>query len=845
MLVPFRKASPQGELSLPEPLAWGNDVLALHQVAAADRLPEAAQAARVLLVYVVEDALACDLLLRDLAAQQGDIHLELLLCVSGAAEAVCAALDRSGLVGHVVTGAVPQKQIEQALCRMDFVLLLRGSVRLDPAFWCRALPVARRCPQLLQVLEPLPDPALTPFALKTALQRHWPHYDHQYVSGMNLLLSVDLLQRIGGLPEAACAEAVGDMSAFGLGAGVSGDLTADLAAAWNARVLACRALRHGAYVSPLLVPQCAHRQGAPSAHSWAWMQDLCPELRTEDGVFSCPGLSVVITGQGGLSSTIDSVLAQNIADLELCVVTEQPGTQGPPNGPKITWLSSAETLDQMMAQTRGRYVLRLEAGAQLLPGALQRMLQMLRDHPRAAICVAGGVCDGTIVPAAGSHLALLQQSVVPPLYMLRRAHWARTRATDAPDLAAQEYDLCLRLLETGDQLVLADTLVCAPQQRIVADPAPLRTAALRRLGLAQSWEQGETGSIGRKSGHPVVLFWPDYSRANPYQRLLYHTAQAKREILAAPIEVALSMQEHQPQTPISFHLHWTSFLFQDVTTRVQARLKIRVFLKALARFKARGGQIIWTVHNTLSHDGPFMDLERALSEQIVALADRVHLHSAASLPEVQAEFDLPAQKVHTARHGHYLGTYPDVVSRQSARAILGIGMQEQVILFLGQVRPYKGVAQLVQSFRQLLQQNPEARLLIGGAIHDGFWDTVEPALTASERARILASERFLDDAELQLFLRAADLAVFPYRRILTSGALLLALSFDLPVVIPSVGMTRELLEGRSYGVLYDINAPEALQQALEQMLTDRHCGGDIIRNAQALSWLDLTLDVLS
>ena len=53
-------------------------------------------------------------------------------------------------------------------------------------------------------------------------------------------------------------------------------------------------------------------------------------------------------------------------------------------------------------------------------------------------------------------------------------------------------------------------------------------------------------------------------------------------------------------------------------------------------------------------------------------------------------------------------------------------------------------------------------------------------LSTIERERIRLVDRFVSNSELQLFMRASDMAVFPYTSILTSGSLMLALSFGLP-----------------------------------------------------------------
>ena len=51
---------------------------------------------------------------------------------------------------------------------------------------------------------------------------------------------------------------------------------------------------------------------------------------------------------------------------------------------------------------------------------------------------------------------------------------------------------------------------------------------------------------------------------------------------------------------------------------------------------------------------------------------------------------------------------------------------------------------------------------------------------------------FVDDGIVQYVLRAADYVVLPYKRILTSGAVALALGFGRPVIIPDL---PTLLEG--------------------------------------------------
>jgi len=61
---------------------------------------------------------------------------------------------------------------------------------------------------------------------------------------------------------------------------------------------------------------------------------------------------------------------------------------------------------------------------------------------------------------------------------------------------------------------------------------------------------------------------------------------------------------------------------------------------------------------------------------------------------------------------------------------------------------------------------------------------------------VLLHARQIPSDEIQLFLRAADVAVLPYTRSLNSGAQLLALTFGLPVIVPAGGGLEEVVDTR-------------------------------------------------
>jgi beta-1,4-mannosyltransferase len=91
--------------------------------------------------------------------------------------------------------------------------------------------------------------------------------------------------------------------------------------------------------------------------------------------------------------------------------------------------------------------------------------------------------------------------------------------------------------------------------------------------------------------------------------------------------------------------------------------------------------------------------------------------------------------------------------------------------------------------------------------------------------------RWVPRAEVQHLFVASDLVVLPYRRILNSGTVLLALSFGRPVLVPDLGAMREQQErfGAEWVRLYsgDLSARDLARAMVWATNTDRAAPPDL------------------
>lgn len=287
--------------------------------------------------------------------------------------------------------------------------------------------------------------------------------------------------------------------------------------------------------------------------------------------------------------------------------------------------------------------------------------------------------------------------------------------------------------------------------------------------------------------------------------------------------------------PDVVHLHFLDEFFV-VDSRL---LTILLGIKLLAEMSllcALGVPIVWTVHNLTEHDNRHQRLEYAVRHAVIRLCDRVIVHCDSAGEIISEKYRLPnhtRNRIRTVPHGNYTERYPDEVSTAAARAQLGID-DELVYLFFGQIRPYKQVDELIKTFQRL--SDPGARLLVVGNPEN---ETIEARLSrlAETDDRIRTVFEFVPDPEVQYYFRAADVTVFPYRSILTSGSTILAMTFGRPVIAPELGCVGELLD-ESGGFPYDPDEEDALFRALRRAGSESldGMGEHNNRTVQGLDW---------
>ncbi|HVT03508.1 MAG TPA: glycosyltransferase [Thermoanaerobaculia bacterium] len=156
-------------------------------------------------------------------------------------------------------------------------------------------------------------------------------------------------------------------------------------------------------------------------------------------------------------------------------------------------------------------------------------------------------------------------------------------------------------------------------------------------------------------------------------------------------------------------------------------------------------------------------------------------------------------------------------SKEDARATLHLATNDQVALFFGHVRPFKGLDIALRAWAAL---GVPAILVVAGEV---WWDDEEQyrnlvrELGIEDRVRL--DFRFIPDSEIATFFAAADVVLAPYRHEAQSGVALTAFHFHRPVIAARVGGLPEIVIEGETGLLIDPESPSGLAAAVDRFFS--------------------------
>lgn len=214
-------------------------------------------------------------------------------------------------------------------------------------------------------------------------------------------------------------------------------------------------------------------------------------------------------------------------------------------------------------------------------------------------------------------------------------------------------------------------------------------------------------------------------------------------------------------------------------------------------YRLLGKHIVYTAHNvnTRERDNCSNLIYKLSLKYLYKHVDHIFVHSAQMKSELVDVYSVGPGKITVIPFPVNNVITHSGLTRSEAREVLGIDDDQKVLLFFGRIARYKGLDLLIQALDCL----PGCKLLIVGEIKysDGFWNQVEESIfRLGLDNRIYKKIGYVADEDVEIYFKASDLNVLPYKKIYQSGVIFLSYSFGVPVVVTDVGALAEsVVEG--------------------------------------------------
>ena len=180
-------------------------------------------------------------------------------------------------------------------------------------------------------------------------------------------------------------------------------------------------------------------------------------------------------------------------------------------------------------------------------------------------------------------------------------------------------------------------------------------------------------------------------------------------------------------------------------------------------------------------------------------------------------FELAPERAYAVPMGVDLGLFRPH-ARAEARAALGIGRRERVLLFVGRIEPFKGTDVLVRAVA--LMQERVRMLVVGGRKDEAGVAWLRNEVCANGVSNLLDWRAAVPQSDLPAYYAASDICVVPSLHEMFGLVALEAMACGTPVVASDAGGLRELVRHSETGLLCKPGDAVALAEALDALLGD-------------------------
>lgn len=257
-----------------------------------------------------------------------------------------------------------------------------------------------------------------------------------------------------------------------------------------------------------------------------------------------------------------------------------------------------------------------------------------------------------------------------------------------------------------------------------------------------------------------------------------------------------------------FHIQWPNkFIHFD-------RIVLNLYYRIL------GKKLIFTAHNINAgvRDGTDSFMNRLSLRFMYKVVDHIIVHTTKMRRQIIEDFGVNETKVTVLPYGINDMVFKSKLTGIQARKKLNLKQNNKILLFFGFITPYKGLEYLLLALAKEVKRDDALRLIIAGKIDKNsgkYWRHIRRIIKENNlEGYIIEKIGFVPDRDVEVYFKAADILILPYRYIFQSGVLFLAYNFGLPVIATDVGSLREYIINDNTGLVCKPEDPDDLAEKI-------------------------------
>jgi glycosyltransferase involved in cell wall biosynthesis len=331
-----------------------------------------------------------------------------------------------------------------------------------------------------------------------------------------------------------------------------------------------------------------------------------------------------------------------------------------------------------------------------------------------------------------------------------------------------------------------------------------------------------------------IVCLPVAGNENPYQHLMMDAlkSEGNEVIHGRTVKLFAITRTLRAHKKVDFiHFDWIHRYYITKYTNIIWLYGIFFFLDIVfAKLFFSKTQWIWTIHNIYPHIRGKKKYDQIVRSFFAARCKSVRVFSEITKEKVIREFLLKTP-VNVIPEGSYVTYYKKI---QHEGIQLKKEAEKFTFLYLGQIRKYKGLPELISAFQEL-ENHENIRLIIAGKVLEQELHLFEKKCEGIQNIKFI--NEFIREEEIEAYYNLADIVVLPFRNVENSGSAILAMGFKKAILAPKIGVLEVRLKNQK-DLLYN-NLLTGLKKSLNYSKEELKVLGE--KNYKALEdyqWVD-------